>query len=363
MAPDLNITWLDLDNRLGTAVQEPAKGKQPEHKSEQPIKSAVSKGASSPKSQPRPVVAGTRRKAKIHKRDELANAAPGDAALVLLLRLAKIRQSPYASAVSQLIGVFYDSRLLLARSGLSVLDDFETMLIATPNPYRVRRTFVAIRHRRDEAEIRSALERGVGPAGLDWQTRGAGMATSLPSPPALPGDRRVLLLRPGLALLAEAAQLPSTATDRTSKQPSLLTRLTKLSGETDDRKPALEVQAHNLARLVQAPAGFPLPLGLHLTVSAKNPAHADLQLRFAAPGSARRFVTALSPQLERARASLWLRVLGLGPLLEQLQPRRRGTRVYLAARLSAEQLTGLLDAFRAAIPQVRMPTAQQRPPL
>jgi hypothetical protein len=65
---------------------------------------------------------------------DLSPFAPEDASLVVLLRMDKLRASPHRQAVEALLGSLPDWSTLVEGSGVSPLDDFDALLIATSDP-------------------------------------------------------------------------------------------------------------------------------------------------------------------------------------------------------------------------------------
>src|SRR5207302_768873 len=100
-----------------------------------------------------------------------------------LLRSEKLRKSPHREAAEALLAGLPDYNTLLAGTGLSPIDDFEALLIATADPRDMTATFVAARYK-DDARIRALGEKQL-----------------------LPGDPRVFrFLQRGLAVLVTPAQ-------------------------------------------------------------------------------------------------------------------------------------------------------------
>jgi hypothetical protein len=90
----------------------------------------------------------------------------------VLLRVDRLRQTPYAQAVDDLLMHLPDRRDLFEGTGLELLRDVDALLIATPNPLDATVTFLAARHRLTDAALRAALERGARATGrkLAWRS-------------------------------------------------------------------------------------------------------------------------------------------------------------------------------------------------
>ncbi len=385
--PKLEITWLDLDNRLGApqapTAPQPKPPEPPQEKAATPAKKKAAKAPARPKKKKakraKKKTAKTRKAATAPfstRKVALSKMAPGNAALMLLLRMDRIRRSRHADAVRRLLEVFYDFKTLLWSPKLDVVRDFDAVLIATPNPYRVTETFLALRHRMSERRLRAVLEESVRIADkrMRWRRGPAGLRGTIPSPPKLAHDRRRVIVRPGLALLTTpeheglllARQPSPDPKDRQAEQPTLLDALQQmeLEGGGDDRqrrrrqrgkRPGLLLQVINLPRLVRLPRDIPAPSNLQVTIPALESALVEAVLSFADDREAKRFLVAIKPRLRRARASILLRLMGLGRMLDRLRLTRAGSQVEARVRLSGDEVRDLLDLFRSAIPQVYVP--------
>jgi len=118
--------------------------------------------------------------------------APRGSRVTALLRVDRLRDTPYATAVDALLAYLPDRRDLFEGTELELLRDFDTVLIATPNPLDATVTFLAARHHLTDARLRAALDRGARATGrkLAWRSeRGRPFAERrLASGPAAGGD-------------------------------------------------------------------------------------------------------------------------------------------------------------------------------
>lgn len=389
--PRLGITWLDLDNQLG-APSRPKAAPRPPRAAAKKAEPAVPKPRPRPKRrEPRPhdpIAREERRDAGVAPNDAgsaaapgggfstdrvaLTELAPGDAALLLLLRMDRIHRSPYEDAVRRLLQVFYDHKTLFWSSGLDPIADLDGLLIATPNPYRVTETFLAARYRVPYAQMKSSLEH----AGrfkekrIRWtrQSNGA-LRGEIPSPPRLAQDPRVVLLQPGLVLFTDARHLPLLAARDPGRAdagagPSWISRLGLLGahGGSGTSGPGLLLQIVNLPRLVVLPSSLPAPTNLQVTVPTTEPARIEAVLSFAREAQARAFLAALPQQIETAKQHRVVRFLNLVSVLDGLRLARKGTTVTATAPVQGDQVRLILELFRMAIPQVKVPGMPDRVP-
>ena len=378
--PKPDITWLDLDNRLGAPTPAPrvepkAKPAAPSppppklklRKRKRPKKVAARKPR--PRNKPD---AGARPDAGpfTMSRVALGNLAPGDAALMLLLRMDRLRGSPYERDVRRLLEVFYDHKTLLFSSGLDPVHDFEAMLIATPNPYRVTRTFLAATHRLPARKLRRALNQAVRykRGRMLWSRAPDGQLQGrIPSPPRLPSDPRVVLLRPNVVMLTDPTHLPllTPRSPGSRRRPpdagpaglSWIQRLEQMEGMggAGGEGPGMLLQAINLPRLVRLPPDFTTPLTLRVAIAATAPSEPEALLTFASEQDAKAFLAAIPRRVKQAKRSLVLRLLGVTDLLESIKYKQQGNVVEARVKLTGEQVKTLLEMFRNMIPQVRVP--------
>jgi len=390
--PKPDITWLDLDNTLGApraAAPPPPKPRvaaavnkpkpKPDKvwaiKKRRPRKKKAKKKAKKKVVARRKPDAGIRPDAGPFTTDKVAlgTLAPGDAALMLLLRMDRLRKSPYERAVRSLLEVFYDHKTLLWASGLDPIRDFEAMLIATPNPYRVTRTFLAVRHNMSTYKMRRGLSRAAKyqRKRMRWRRHRAGLQGTIPSPPRHPKDPRVVILKRNVVMLTDPSHIPllslrqggaSKAPDAGASGAPWIQRLEQMEGTGGQGGdgPGMLLQAINLPRLIRLPPDFKTPLTFRLTIPATEPADLHALLTFASEGDAKIFLAAVPKRIKQAKRSMLLRFMGIIDLLERIKLTRKGKVVEATVTLTGDQVRGLLDIFRQMIPQVKVPGMTQR---
>ncbi|MBK8480267.1 MAG: hypothetical protein IPL40_03690 [Proteobacteria bacterium] len=388
-APPLGPIWLDLDNRLGAPAASPpaappqAPAPATKRADDAPGLAATATGrAPRRKAPPRPSPAPAAALPPApHPTAALAEVAPGDAALLVLLRCDRVRDSPYAAGVRELLAAFYDYRTLLAGAPLDPLRDFDRLLIATPNPYRITETLLVARHALSLAAARTALEASVqANAGtLRWTEHEGSLQGELSAPPRLPGDRRLLTLLEGLIVFAapellEQLQRPTAATGPPAAGAAqgaatrpwverLLEGVTPTArGSSEDGAAALLVQAINLPRLIRLPAGLPTPTAGRLAMAASANARVKVVLSFADAADAATALRAAALELTRLQSLLMLRVLGVSALIERLHLWRRGSELRASLVLEEPEVLQLLTWLRTILPQRAPPAHVADPP-
>ena len=386
--PKPDITWLDLDNTLGAPRRATPRSRpkprvavnrsKPKPQKKWAINKRPAQAAKNKKRKkivrPKPD-AGIRPDAGPFTTDQVAlsSLAPGDAALILLLRMDRLRKSPYEREVRQLLEVFYDHKTLLWTSGLDPIRDFEAMLIATPNPYRVTRTFLAVRHNLPSRRMRRSLARAARykRKRMRWRRHSGGLQGTIPSPPRHPKDPRVVILKPNVVMLTDPSHIPllalkpaaaGRAPDAGVHATPWIQRLEQMEGTGGQggEGPGMLLQAINLPRLIRLPPDFKTPLTFRLTIPASEPADLNALLTFASDSDAKIFLAAIPLRIKRFKRSLVLRFMGIPDLLEQIKTTRKGKVVEASVTLTGDQVRALLGIFRNIIPQVKVPGMRQR---
>jgi hypothetical protein len=302
-----------------------------------------------PTKPPRPHASGSRpaapRPLPPPETTDLAPFAPEDAQLVVLLRMDKLRQSPHREAVEALLGALPDWSTLVAGSGVSPLDDFDALLIATADPRDATATFLAARHA-DLPKIRALAGR-----------------------PLPDGDpRQFRTLKPGLTALAppDAWAAPALAgggggggggTTGDGKTVSLQHKWLEQLEKFDEVArapggPAVLVTFADVPALLQLGAGIPTPQALELATTAEGPLSLRLRAAFQNEAEARAFAAEWPQILARYRSMAAL--LGLSTALDELRLEVHGSEAQLSGRIPEAQV-------RLALRWL-MPLLPHRPP-
>lgn len=142
---------------------------------------------------------------------------PAGSRVTVLMRIDRLRGTPYTASVDALLMRLPDRRDLLEGTELDLYRDIDALLVATPNPLDPKVTFLAVRHRLTDTALREALERGARATGrtLKWRSeRGRPFAERLSAavgrPAGMTGglrrdERLVLLVAPKLAVVTPPA--------------------------------------------------------------------------------------------------------------------------------------------------------------
>lgn len=248
---------------------------------------------------------------------DLKPYAPDDANLVVLLRSDKLRASPHRAAAEQLLSALPDYATLLGGTGLSPIDDFEALLIATANPRDVTATFLAARFH-DDAKIRAIGDR-----------------------PLHGGDPRVFRFpSPGLAVLLhpeEALQLDGPRDAGVDPRARWVQQLAQFDqAAAGANGPAILVTLSDLPSLLRFGDGLPTPQAVALALTADGSALVHLKALFLVDGDAERMEREWPEILRRFRSVATL--LKLDTALDDLKLTRTGAQLDVEGRIPQSQL-------------------------
>ncbi|MCG5054227.1 MAG: hypothetical protein KA712_14780 [Myxococcales bacterium] len=132
---------------------------------------------------------------------------PEGARLVVRLRLDRLRQAPrsaaFAALADELLLLLPDRRRLLEGSGIDLFRDFDTLVVATPNPLDDAVTFLGVRHHLTDDALMESLGRAATGRGrpLTWERHRERPVGLRPSH-AGRDDRLFVLPAPGWAVIA-----------------------------------------------------------------------------------------------------------------------------------------------------------------
>lgn len=114
----------------------------------------------------------TRKEVPPPKPSSVRSYGPKGSRVTALLRVDRIRGTPYEGVLDELLSRLPDRRDLLDGTGIDLYRDIDALLIATPNPTDPAVTFLVARHRLSDSALRAALDRGAAETGrvLKWRT-------------------------------------------------------------------------------------------------------------------------------------------------------------------------------------------------
>jgi hypothetical protein len=317
---------------------------------------------------------------------DLGQLGPEGSRFTMLLRLDRLKGSPYAAPVDALLMHMPDRRDLLEGTGLSFYDDFEALLVATPNPLDYTVTFLAARHHVSDGAMRAAVERGARATGrvVAWRSEGGrpwgerrargGSATPLPTRDA----RLIVLPAPGLvvvtppayrALLLAPPRKPAAAgadggadaggTDAgAAPSPSWTALLRRIDAENGLLPPNAVAMA-SAVDLFQRRGNVPLvflgveielPRALAVVLGVEPEPFLEITATFPSEVDARRWEATWPVLKSKLRANPYVVLGGLSPLVARLTSTREGSAVRLRLTATEEETVRLLQVAAAALP-------------
>jgi len=315
---------------------------------------------------------------------DLGQLGPEGSRFTMLLRVDRLKGTPYAAPVDAVLMHMPDRRDLLEGTGLSLYDDFEALLVATPNPLDYTVTFLAARHHVGDTAMRSAVDRGAratgrvvawrSESGRPWGERRArgGAATPLPTRDA----RLIVMPAPGLivvtppayrALLLAPPRKPpprsdggvdAGAADAGAPPPSWATLLRRIDAENGLLPPnavamasAVDLfQRRGNAPLVFLGVELELPRALAVVLGVDPEPFLEITATFPGEAEARRWEATWPTLKSKLRSNPYVVLGGLSPLVARLTSTREGSSVVLRLTATEEETVRLLQVAATALP-------------
>jgi hypothetical protein len=317
---------------------------------------------------------------------DLGQLGPQGSRFTMLLRVDRLKGTPFAAPVDHLLMRMPDRRDLLEGTGLSFYDDFEALLVATPNPLDYRVTFLAARHHVGDSAMRSAIDRGAhatgrvvawrSEGGRPWGERRARRGTVAPAT----GDERLIVLpASGLvvvtppayrALLLAPARRSSDAGAGADADPeggapdagrtspswaALLQRIDDENGLLPDNAVAMASAVDLFERSGNRPVLFlgvelEVPRALAVVLGIEPEPFLEITATFTREADARRWEETW-PELQRKlRSNPYVVLGGLTPLVARLTSTREGNAVRLRLTATPDETVRLLQLAATVLP-------------
>jgi hypothetical protein len=312
---------------------------------------------------------------------ELGQLGPEGSRFTMLLRVDRLKGTPFAAPVDDLLMRMPDRRDLLEGTGLSFYDDFEALLVATPNPLDYRVTFLAARHHVGDGAMRSAIDRGAHATGrvVAWRSEGGrpwgerrarrGTVAS-----ATRDERLIVLPAPGLVvvtppayralLLAPARQSSDVdggsgaSPDAGRAGPSWAALLQRIDDE-NGLLPANAVAMASAVDLFERSGNRPIfflgvelevPRALAVVLGIEPEPFLELTATFTSEADARRWEETWPGLQRKLRANPYVVLGGLSPLVARLTSTREGSAVRLRLTATPDETVRLLQLAATALP-------------
>jgi len=189
---------------------------------------------------------------------------PGADVVSVLLRLDRLRKTPWAKDAEAIMAPMPDHRMIIGNRNLAAVELFDSLFIASPDPTDVTATTLIGNFTMSEAELRTLLDHPGAP--VHWQAAVGGSKGIVTGARRARGDDRiyfvpysgwVVLTKPRYLgdLAADAPELPLTPRAKTANAPEWVKKIPALAEQAGlDSGPFAVVTAQGLRGRVVLPA-------------------------------------------------------------------------------------------------------------
>jgi len=327
---------------------------------------------SSPTPSEAPAVPGIDRSSPSNLPD-MRHYGPGNARMTALVRLDRLRGAPYQRQASQLIQAVPDYRILLETTGLDPITELDAIFMASANPNHLHETFLAVRHRYDDRELRDLLDaRFAEPPA--W-SEGRRPSRALVSEAGRYRDpRQVVLAARGLALVGKpawfghfdapiAADSEIAAGEELAANFRLLDGLRRIEEVADEQNTIALISAYGLVYYAPGIGTLPRFEAVRLSLTHPSNPRLTIDLRFGSEAQAASF-NASCPSLQRRIIGgiPGARMFGIASLIERLECIHSEDYVTVTGQYTSRELTTVLQFATPFIPRPPALTGLPEPP-
>ncbi|MEM6989723.1 MAG: hypothetical protein AAF721_04480 [Myxococcota bacterium] len=280
----------------------------------------------------------------------------------LLLRTTRIRKLPYAKAARSMLHSLPDFDFLVRSGGLDPLDDFDHIVIASPNITNALDTFYAAEYTGSRKRIRKAIERAVATEGevIEWTDKGGFMrGNPRPSDPkqedsdsrwfVFQRDQKVVMLvrEAFVGHIVAGAASNAGGASTPGQFVSTIADLGKFAAERP--RLGLQAQVTGIRSVLRRPElPFSTPDLVEISVEPADDHITIVKLGFAAApdatGFKRWYETELAQELDKQQ----LRPV-IKPIYDQVALSRDGETITLRTDLTEPQIVFVLDRLAASV--------------
>jgi hypothetical protein len=315
---------------------------------------------------------------------DLKQLGPAGARFTMLLRPDRLKGTPYAAPVDVLLQRMPDRRDLLEGTNLDLYEDFDALLISTPNVMDYTLTFLAARHHLNDAQMKAAIDRGAKATNrvVTWRSerrRPWGERRELANAPTATAsasrDARIIMLpAPGLVvvtppayralLLAPPPKPPApdggadagASPDAGAPAPSWSALLRRIDAE-DTLLPPTGIAMATAVDVLKARGGaiafmgtsIELPAVLTTVLGVADEPYLDVTAEYADEAAAQRFEAAFPVLQRKLRTNPYVVLGGLAPIVARLQATREGAVVKLRLTTTQDEATRILQLAARAL--------------
>ncbi|MFU8804011.1 MAG: hypothetical protein ACNA8W_09410 [Bradymonadaceae bacterium] len=309
---------------------------------------------------------------------DLRHYGPGNARVTMLVRIDRLRDTPYEANLKRLIEAVPDYRILLEATNLDPVRELDSMFMATADPRYLHETFLAVRHGMDHDALKGVLANRF-TENVPWEAYGDMEARPLvPKGSRYQDPRMLLLARPGLTIVGkpewlgemtkeagEDSALAQDLRDPDGALPvfTLIDGLQQIERAAESDDTLVLISAWGI--YMELPGVGTLPRFQAVRMAVENAAAPRLiiDLNFATTDEARRFADSCPAMARQLISSIPMaRMLGIAAIVERLSCKADEEYVTVRGDYTAQEMSRILQLATPFIPRPPALTGLPRPP-
>lgn len=299
---------------------------------------------------------------------DLKGYGPGNARFTALIRLDRLRAAAYADNLRRVFEAVPDYRILLESTDIDPMRDLDSIFMASANPQYLQETFLAVRHRMDDATLKKVLDSRFADE-VPWEKRGKYEIRALvPSTGRYQDPRQILLARPGLSLVTRPEWVKSLTEDNVAGESiSMLDGLQHIERAAEGDDTLLVISAQGLYFVLPGMGRVPRFEAARLAVTKPQNPLLTIDLRFADEAQAKRFHERCPTMKQQVIKGIpFARALGIATLVERAECNLEGEYVTVRGQYTHREVSNLLQLALPFIPRppalTGLPPAPAPPP-
>ncbi len=219
------------------------------------------------------------------KRSKITALVPENATWTLMLANTRIKKLPFRDSATELMAPLRDFQLLVDDAGFNVWEDFEFIVMGSPDATDQTQAFVAVQYKFGHQEMRAGIDRAAAKSemAVDWREEGGAWIGDprMLDPEKEEFDDRQFVLLPGdeVALYLREEFIPQVITGpdagKGKTSGNFVANIAKMKRFTrDEPKAGLQLVLQDLRNIVKLPKGSPIDVPDRIEVmweAAKSP--------------------------------------------------------------------------------------------
>ena len=306
----------------------------------------------------------------------LKNYGPGNARMTGLVRVDRVRGTPYEDAIRKVLQNVPDFRILAHSTGFDPIDDMNSFFMASARPQYLQHTFLAVRHDKSNEEIKDVLDRRF-QADAPWKSyEGKPIRKLVPPAGEYRDPRKILLADEGLTIVSRpewleqlVGELPeesplledqkSESRDekkpKTTGRPSLIDGLRQIERGAASDDTIVLLSGQGLYYTIPGYGNLRNVEGAKLEISNPDAPTLDIDMRFATEGEARKFRQSCPLIKGRIKKQLgWAgNLFKINELLDKVSCESDGKCVNVHGAFTAAEIERVANQLTPFIPRPR----------